>query len=241
MADMVAKKMSANQSTTDVLALAHADAWVFDLDNTLYPAACNLFAQVDVRIRDFVARFLDLPPAEAYALQKHYFREHGTTMHGMMRDHGMDPEPFLAYVHDIDLSMVPESPRLDTALARLPGRKIVFTNGSAGHAERVLAKLGIARHFEAVFDIVAAEYVPKPQPDAYAALARRLELAPTATVMVEDLARNLVPASAMGMTTVWVRCRPDDPLDDAAAPHVHHVVDDLETWLEDVASAMGSG
>lgn len=230
-----------NQRITETRSLARADAWLFDLDNTLYPAACNLFAQVDVRIRDFVARFLDLPPEEAYTLQKHYFREHGTTMRGMMHDHGMDPGPFLDYVHDIDLSMVPASPRLDAALDRLPGRKIVFTNGSTGHAERVLDRLGVARHFEAVFDIVAADYTPKPDPSAYAALVRRLDLRPKATVMVEDLARNLVPAAAMGMTTVWVRCRPDDPLDEAAAPHVHHVIDDLETWLEGVAAETRSG
>jgi putative hydrolase of the HAD superfamily len=220
--------------------LSGRGAWVFDLDNTLYPASCKLFAQVEVRIRDYVAGFLGLGADEAYRLQKVYFREHGTTLQGMMRHHGMDPGPFLAYVHDIDLSPVRPDPALDEALGRLAGRKIVFTNGSAEHALKVLERVGVARHFEAVFDIAAAGYVPKPEPRVYDAFVRRLGLDPRATVMVEDIARNLVPAAEIGMTTVWVRGgaeRPDDglaPPDADVLAAIHHVVDDLALWLSEL-------
>lgn len=223
------------------LELVRRGAWVFDLDNTLYPARCDLFSQVDVRIRDYVARFLGLDADAAYRLQKTYFRDHGTTLSGMMRHHRMDPGPYLAYVHDIDLTPVDPDPLLDRALAALPGRKIVFTNGSTAHAERVMERLGVAAHFEAVFDIAAAGYIPKPDSRPYDALVSRHGLAAADTVMVEDLSRNLVPAARLGMTTVWVktdgRYGPPAPLpgardkgeSDPAA--IHHTVDNLSAWL----------
>lgn len=220
------------------LDLVRRGAWVFDLDNTLYPARCDLFAQVDVRIRDYVARFLDLDADAAYRLQKAYFRDHGTTLSGMMHHHRMDPGPYLAYVHDIDLTPVEPDPLLARALAALPGRKIVFTNGSAAHAERVMARLGVAAQFEAIFDIAAAGYVPKPDPRTYDSLVGRHGLAAPDTVMVEDLTRNLVPAARLGMTTVWVRTdgkyappaqnRESGEPDPAA---IHHTVDNLSAWL----------
>ncbi len=216
------------------------DAWVFDLDNTLYPASCRLFAQVEVRIRDYVARYLGLDADAAYRLQKTYFREHGTTLRGMMSHHGMDPAPFLAYVHDNDLAADRPDPALDAALARLDGRKIVFTNGSAAHAARVMERVGVARHFEAVFDIADAGYVPKPEPSVYDALVRRHGIAPSASAMVEDIARNLVPAAEIGMTTIWLRGGEARPDDGVAAPDagvlaaVDYVVDDLAAWLADL-------
>lgn len=234
---------SAPSAAGSAAALARRGAWVFDLDNTLYPARCDLFAQVDVRIRDYVAGFLGLDTDAAYRLQKTYFRDHGTTLSGMMRHHRMDPGPYLAYVHDIDLSPVPPDPLLAAALAALPGRKIVFTNGSARHAERVMERLGVAPQFEAIFDIAAAGYVPKPEPSVYDALVRRHGLAAGDTVMVEDIARNLAPAARLGMTTVWVRTdgrySPPDAPDGAGrqnhdpdpAAAIDHVVDDLPFWL----------
>ncbi|MBM3580515.1 MAG: pyrimidine 5'-nucleotidase [Alphaproteobacteria bacterium] len=223
--------------------LSRIEAWVFDLDNTLYPASCRLFAQVEVRIRDYVARYLGLDADAAFRLQKTYFRDHGTTMRGMMSRHGMDPEPFLAYVHDIDLSAIRPDPALDRALGRLEGRKIIFTNGSTAHAERVMERIGVARHFEAVFDIADADYVPKPEPRVYDALVSRHVLAARATAMVEDIARNLVPAAEIGMTTIWVRGgagRPADGLDPPDADvlaAVDHVVDDLVPWLARLTGA----
>ena len=220
----------------------HVDHWVFDLDNTLYPARCNLFAQVDVRITDFIARALGLDPVTARAKQKQYYLEHGTSLRGMMIHHGMDPADFLDYVHDIDVTPVPPSPLLAASLRALPGRKLVFTNGSVRHAENVLARLGVADQFDGIFDIVAADYVPKPDPAPYAVMARRFGVEPSRAAMVEDLHRNLGPAAAMGMTTVWVRTdsefsRPDlkpgevKPQPDHPGPHVHHVIDEVEGWL----------
>ncbi|MGY9015462.1 MAG: pyrimidine 5'-nucleotidase, partial [Rhodospirillales bacterium] len=146
------------------MSVTEIETWVFDLDNTLYPASCNLFAGVDVRIREFVADFLGLEQDEAYKVQKQFFKEYGTTLRGLMDVHGMAPKEYLDYVHAIDLSPVVANPELDKALAALPGRKIIFTNGDTPHAERVMDRLGVKQHFEPVFDIVAAGYVPKPNP-----------------------------------------------------------------------------
>lgn len=220
----------------------HVDHWVFDLDNTLYPARCNLFAQVDVRITDYIANALGLDRETARIKQKEYYQRHGTSLRGMMIDHGMEPAAFLDYVHDIDVTPVPPSPLLSASLGALPGRKLVFTNGSVRHAENVLARLGVADHFDGIFDIVAADYVPKPDPAPYATMIRRFGLNPARAAMVEDLHRNLMPAAHAGMTTVWVRTDSEfshperkvgdaTPLPDHPGPHVHHVIGDVEAWL----------
>jgi putative hydrolase of the HAD superfamily len=214
--------------------LRNAEAWVFDLDNTLYPATVDLFSQIDVRMRDYIAGFLGVDADQAYLLQKKYFRDYGTSLRGLMRQHGMDPGPFLDHVHDIDVNVLAASPALEAVLARLPGRKLVFTNASVDHAERVMDRLGIAHHFDAVFDIIEAQYIPKPEPEIYPILVERHGLDPARTVMVEDIARNLAPAAALGMTTVWVRTVSEHGADGAEEDYVHHVVDDLVAWLEDV-------
>ncbi len=208
-----------------------AETWVFDLDNTLYPATVNLFGQIDVKMRDYIAAFLGVDVDQAYALQKQYFRDYGTSLRGLMHLHGMDPVPFLDHVHDIDVQVLGASPALEAALARLPGRKLVFTNASVGHAERVMDRLGISHHFDAVFDIVEAEYLPKPEPAGYRVLVERHGLDATRTVMVEDMARNLAPAAALGMTTAWVRSDSEHGSVGADEGYVHHVVDDLVEWL----------
>lgn len=223
-----------NSSSPDPAELCDAQAWVFDLDNTLYPATFNLFGQIDDRMRAYIAEFLGVGLEEAYRLQKHYFREYGTSLHGLMHRHGMDPGPFLDFVHDIDIAVLPPSPGLESALARLPGRKLVFTNASTRHAERVMERLGIGHHFDVVFDIIEADYRPKPQPDPYDVLVRRHGLDAGKTVMVEDIARNLAPAAALGMTTVWVRNDTEHGTADADGGFIHHVVDDLEEWLHAV-------
>lgn len=220
--------------------LAHVDAWVFDLDNTLYPASSSLFPQIDVRMRQFIAERLNLPLDEAFVLQKRYYREFGTTLRGLMLVHGLEPAAFLSYVHDIDHSVLDVAPALDRVLDRLPGRKMIFTNGSERHAVNVMERLGIARHFDAIFDIAAADFIPKPQPECYHAMVKRLGIDAARSAMVEDIHRNLVPASAIGMTTVWVRQlgHPDFHVlgqDDDDLSHVHHITDDLVAWLEGVA------
>jgi putative hydrolase of the HAD superfamily len=217
--------------------LRAAHTWVFDLDNTLYPASCNLFDQIDRRIKEFVAAFLDVGPEEAYRLQKEYFRQRGSTLRGLMDLHGVDAGAYLDYVHDIDLSAVAASPKLERALARLDGRKIVFTMGTIAHARRVMDRLGVAHRFAGVFDIHAAGYRPKPDPAVYALLVERHGIEPAGAVMVEDIARNLKPAARLGMTTVWVRNDRGFSAEGSDGDHVHHVADDLAAWLEEVAQA----
>jgi putative hydrolase of the HAD superfamily len=218
----------------DGFPLREAEAWVFDLDNTLYPPDIDLFARIDERMQGYIAAYLGLDPDTAYGLQKAYFRQYGTSLRGLMDCHGMDPGPFLDHVHDIDVSVLDPNPALDEVLAALPGRKLIFTNASTLHAERVMARLGIGRHFEDVFDIIAAEYRPKPEPATYRELLDRFGLDPAATVMVEDMARNLRPAAELGMTTAWIRNGTEHGVVGAEDGHIHHFVEELVAWLEDV-------
>src|SRR5271165_6238227 len=172
------------------------ETWIFDLDNTLYPASCRLFDQIHDRMQRFIAERLGLSLAEALIVQKTYFREHGTTMRGLMTVDKVDPHEFLAYVHEVDLACVPLDPVLSAALAALPGRKIVHTNGSVRHAERLLAHLGITESFLGIVDIVDAGFEPKPALAGYHELLRRHDVAPKTAIMIEDMAKNLVPAEA---------------------------------------------
>ena len=217
--------------------LRASQAWIFDLDNTLYPPSIDLFGQIDERMRDYIAGYLGLHPEEAYRIQKRYFFDYGTSLRGLMHVHGMDPAPFLEHVHDIDVTLLHPSPQLEAALAALPGRKLVYTNASTRHAERVMDRLGITHHFEAVFDIVEAGYEPKPEPRPYSSLVRRFGFDPGAAVMVEDMARNLVPAAALGMTTVWVRSHSEHGRAGLDGARIDHETDDLTAWLESLLVA----
>lgn len=219
-----------------------SETWVFDLDNTLYPASCGLMAEVSHRMTGYVADLLGVDREAALIEQKRLFREHGTTLRGLMDRFEVDPIAFMDHVHDVDYSCVAPSTRLAASLAALPGRKIVYTNASAAHAEAVLERLGIAHAFDGVFDVIAADYRPKPDPLSYSVLAERFAFAPERAVMVEDIAHNLAPAHALGMTTVWVR--PADAVDpywatqDETADYVHHRVEDIEHWLDGLAARL---
>ncbi len=216
----------------------HVDTWVFDLDNTLYPASCRLFDQIDVRMSEFVSRLLNLDPAAARLRQKELFFKHGTTLRGLMVEHGVNPDGFLDYVHDIDHTPVPANPQLDDVLHALPGRKLVFTNGTVAHANKVLARLGVTHHFGDIFDIVHSDFIPKPEMEPYRRFIRQTGIRAETSAMFEDIARNLEAPHALGMTTVLV-VAPENC--DAAKlnretggtdqPHVHHVTDDLATFL----------
>jgi putative hydrolase of the HAD superfamily len=209
------------------------DVWLFDLDNTLYPARCNLFAQIDVRIGRYIADRLKVDLGEARRMQKQYWRDHGTSMRGLMTLHGVDPRHMLAYVHDIDYSPVSAAPALDTALAALPGRKIIFTAGDVPHAERVMERLGVAHHFEAIFDIEAGDYWPKPHQAIYDKLVLKHGVDPKRAAMADDISANLKPAGAMGMRTVWIRTEESVKRAGADLDHIHHQTDDLASWLAD--------
>jgi putative hydrolase of the HAD superfamily len=218
-------------------ALDHIAVWIFDLDNTLYPASCRLFDQVDRLIGQFIAETLGVDAGAARALQKHYFRTYGTTLRGLMTEHGVDPHRFLDYVHRIDRSGVPRAPALDGALSRLPGRKLVYTNGSADHAAKTIEQLGIAHHIEAVFDIIAADFEPKPQLASYRALIERHAINPMRAAMIDDIPRNLEPAHALGMTTVWLMTDGEFGAPGAEDGHIHHRAEDLVEFLEAVIAA----
>jgi len=210
--------------------LDHIDVWLFDLDNTLYPAHCDLFAQVDVLINRYVAKLLDVKLDEARVVQKGYFQRYGTTLRGLMLDHGVDPHHYMDFVHDIDLAPVDAAPELDAALHRLPGRKLIFTNGSRQHAINVSTKLGIAGHFEAIFDIADCDFLPKPALEPYQRLVSRHALDPFKTIFFDDMDRNLAPAAELGMTTVWVPGHAEWS-GDGEGDHVHHIAPDLTGFL----------
>jgi putative hydrolase of the HAD superfamily len=221
----------------------HVETWVFDLDNTLYPHHLNLWGQVDARIRSYIAGFLKVSEDEAFRLQKDYYRRYGTSMRGLMIEHGMQPDDYLEVVHQIDHSPIEPNPALGAALAKLPGRKLILTNGTRKHADAVMRRLAIHERFEAVFDIVAAELEPKPSPQTYDRFLALHGVAPARAAMFEDLARNLEVPHGLGMTTVLVVpsgarvvLREDWELEGQDASHVDHVTDDLAGFLEQIAA-----
>ncbi|MGQ0659762.1 pyrimidine 5'-nucleotidase [Sphingosinicella sp.] len=215
-------------------ALAHVDDWIFDLDNCLYPAATNLFALIDVRMGEYIQRLLGCDPVEARSVQKRHFLEHGTTLAGLMRSHNVDPREFLCFVHDIDLARIAADPALVAALDRLPGRKFVFTNASEDYAARVLERLGLANAFDGLHDIHAMNYAPKPDPASYRALCERFGIEPTRAAFVEDMARNLIPAKALGMTTIWVDNGSEKGGHDADHEAIDFVTHDVGAWLHEI-------
>jgi putative hydrolase of the HAD superfamily len=223
----------------------HIDTWVFDLDNTLYPHHVNLWQQVDQRIGEFIGAYLKVSPEQARFIQKDYYRRYGTSMRGMMTEHGVHADDYLAYVHQIDHSPLEPNPAMGAAIAKLPGRKLILTNGSTDHAEAVLTRLGLASHFEAVFDIIAADLEPKPAPQTYDKFLRRHEVDAGKAAMFEDLARNLVVPHQLGMTTVLVVpdgtrevVREDWELEGRDDPYVDHVTDDLTGFLDRIEQAI---
>jgi putative hydrolase of the HAD superfamily len=215
--------------------LEDIETWVFDLDNTLYPASCRLFAEIEQRMAGFIMAELKLDHDSAHALRRHFYTRHGTTLRGLMNEHGMEPTRFLDHVHDIDLSSVAADAALDAALTKLPGRKLVFTNSTVRHAERVLARLGLGHHFAAIHDIVACAYRPKPDPAVYADFLRLHAIDPHRAAMVEDMAKNLPPAAALGMTTIWVKGGPH-PEDDGHRAFIDHEIEALAPFLAEVAA-----
>ena len=224
---------------TSQRSFGHVETWVFDLDNTLYPHHLNLWQQVDVRIRDYIAAYLKVPQDEAFKVQKDYYKRYGTTMRGLMTEHGMAPDNYLEFVHQIDHSPLTPNAALGAALENLPGRKLILTNGTRKHAEAVMRRLDVHHHFEDVFDIVAAELEPKPSAQTYARFLDRHRVDPERAAMFEDLARNLKEPHALGMTTVLVVpegtrevFREGWELEGRDAAHVDYVTDDLTGFIE---------
>lgn len=221
---------------------SHVTDWVFDLDNTLYPRECNLFAQIDRRITDYVMALTALDFAAARELQKHYYRDYGTTLNGLMQRHSIDPDDFLTNVHAIDYSAVAPHPGLVAAIRALPGRKFILTNGGQGHARAVLARLGGADLFEQVHDIRAMTFVPKPHRQAYDGFFAQYDIDPRRAAMFDDLEKNLVVPHEVGMATVQILAGDGFAheqvesweLGRGTGPHVHHMTNDLAVFLNNL-------
>lgn len=207
----------------------HIDTWIFDLDNTLYRADNAVFAQIEERMTLFIVEKLGRTLDEAASLRQRYYREYGSTLFGLMAFDAVDPEDFLAYVHDIDLSVLSPNLALNKAFERLDGRRFIFTNGCRHHARRVLDRIGLMKSFDEIWDIRSVGFLPKPKAEAYDAVVAAGAVAPRSAAMFEDLACNLLPAHALGMTTVWIRNgeAPQEP----QVAHIHHEIDDLAEFL----------
>jgi len=213
-------------------AFRHVTDWVFDLDNCLYPASAGLFDLIDERMTAYIERLLSCGPDEAARVQKAHFHQHGTTLAGLMKEHAIDPHEFLADVHDVPLERIDANPRLARALAALPGRKLIFTNGDAPYARRVLERIGIGSHFEGLHDIHANTYRPKPDPHGYALLCERFGIDPAHALLADDMIQNLRPAKALGMTTVWVDNGSERGNHSFEQGVADHVISDVADWLE---------
>ncbi len=203
----------------------HVDQWVFDLDNTLYPPQARLFDQIEQRMTAYVMQQLGVDRARADHLRRAYWQRYGTTLAGLMREHDLDPEPYMEHVHDICLAHLDPDHALAQGIAALPGRRIVYTNGSAPYARRVLAARGLEGLFDAVFGVEHANWRPKPEQDAFETVFAKADITPARAAMFEDDPRNLLAPHAMGMRTVHVAPAPDD------GDHIHHHTDDLSGFL----------
>lgn len=203
----------------------HVETWVFDLDNTLYPPEARLFDQIEERMTRWVATELDVDHVEADRLRSHYWKTYGTTLAGLMEEHSIDPTPYLTDVHEISLDHLDVEPALVSAIDALPGRRVVYTNGSAPYAHRVIDARGLTGLFDAVYGVENAAFEPKPRRVAFERVFGTDGLVPTRAAMFEDDARNLVAPHAMGMRTVHVAPCPEP------ANHIHHHTDDLAGFL----------
>ena len=208
--------------------LRHVDTWLFDLDNTLYPLDSGLGGHIDQRIRHYVMRVTGLPEDQAHVLQKRYLVDHGLSLTGLMADHGIDPNEFHAIFDDLPMEILAEDHQLQAALARLPGRRLIFTNADGGHAARVMARLGIGDLFDDVFHIGSAELAPKPSALAFERIMAAHAITPASTAFFEDAERNLAPAAMLGMTTVLVGPHAAA----STADFVHHRTQALTPFLE---------
>lgn len=216
-------------------AFAHIDTWIFDLDLTLYPPEANIMAQVRDRIALFVQNHFQIGPDEAHDIRYRYWKKYGTTLGGLMHEHGVEPHGYLDFVHNVDLSLLHPAPELRARIEALPGRKLIFTNADAPYAERVLEIRGLSGLFEDVFDIHRMVHRPKPDPVSYTAFCNELGIDAPRALFVEDSAHNLVPAKAMGMTTIWVKH--DGEADSSGhEDHIDQEITDVTEWLSVIHS-----
>ena len=214
-------------------AFSHIDTWIFDLDLTLYPPEANIMAQVRDRIALFVQDYFKVDSEVAHGIRYNYWQKYGTTLGGLMAEHDVEPDAYLDFVHDVDMSLLTPDAALRALIQALPGRKMIFTNADAPYAHRVLAARGLADIFEDIFDIHRMEHVPKPSPASYAALCAQLDITPESALFVEDSAQNLVPAKALGMRTIWVK-HAGEADSSGHEEHIDHQIADVSKWLSSI-------
>ena len=212
------------------------NTWVFDLDNTLYSAETGIFDQVDILLGKFISKNLNLEIFEAKKIQKQFFKEFGTTLKGLMDEYNVDPEHFLDEVHNLDYSIINPDPLLKDMLLKLDGRKIIYTNANRNHANEIIKRLNIENIFDNIFDIKDANYIPKPDIKPYQKLVNLYEINPQKTIMFDDIARNLVPASKLGFTTVWINVGKENYSDNIkeSKEYLNYETTNLPLWLNSI-------
>ncbi|MBM5786612.1 MAG: pyrimidine 5'-nucleotidase [Pelagibacterales bacterium] len=206
--------------------------WIFDLDNTLYPSSTNLFSKIDKLMATFIIDKLKVTHDEALQMKNDYFRKHGTTLNGLIKNHKIDPHDFLEFVHNIDYSFLKKNAKLNDQIKILPGEKIIFTNGSKKHAERVIETLEIEKNQFSIFDIVDSDFIPKPEKKPYEKLISQFKIIPEQSIFIEDIARNLRPAHELGMQTAWVINSDEWASEGHGEDHIHYKINKLEDFLE---------
>ena len=243
---MTAKRsIKPHVSAADSRGFRHVETWIFDLDNTLYPHDSRVWPQIDERITLYIAKLFGLDGLSARALQKYFYHRYGTTLRALIDEYDIDPYDFLDFAHDIDHTDIELNESLGVAIERLPGRKLILTNGSRKHAENVARKIGILDHFEDVFDIAASDFVPKPDRRAYERFLDKHAVEPGRSAMFEDIAKNLVVPHDLGMTTTLIVPRTIDPFRESfeqeavEAPHIDHITSDLADFLKECGPMHG--
>ena len=214
------------------LNLNKINSWIFDLDNTLYHPSLKIFEEIDSRMQKFISLRLGISLKKAWMLQKEYFRKYGATLKGLMKFHQIDPKQFLDYVQKIDLEKIKVNSELKSALAKLNGTKIVYTNSTKNYANRILKRLGLKKSFDGIFDIIDANYIPKPSYRSYKMLLKNFNLIPEESIIFEDLPQNLVPASKLGMRTVWVKNEETQNLRNNYALSINFTTKNLTKWIQ---------
>ena len=218
---------------------AHIDTWIFDLDLTLYGPEANIMAQVRDRIALFVEKHFNIGSDEAHKIRHTYWKKYGTTLGGLMAENKVEPNGYLDFVHDVDMDLLRPDADLRRQITSLPGRKIIFTNADAPYAERVLAARGLDNLFEDIFDIHRMQHVPKPAAASYDSLCAQLDINPTRALFAEDSVHNLLPAKALGMTTIWVN-HGTEPDSGDTEEFVDHEIADLNDWLSSIHTIEGT-
>ena len=208
--------------------------WIFDLDNTLYSGQTKVFSEVDKKMSAFISKKMKVDLIKAKEIQKKYFYEYGTTLSGLMKQDGIDPHAFLDFVHDIDITWLPKDLKLREELTKIKEKKYIFTNGSHAHVKNVTKQLGIDDLFDGAFDIVDADFVPKPHIDPYRKIIKKFNLEPTKSILIEDIAHNLEQAKNLGMKTCWLENEEAFAKKDSDKPYIDYKIKSLPSFLQEI-------